>query len=158
WPSIWEGFGEAPNPFGAVLNDRLTYLTALVDDRQLRYASPEYDDYFREKVIRAYEADPNFIVSLWVRRLWRGLLTPENPWGLAGADAPEASYAVFHMEHGGTPMDYVKARPLVSLVKLLQRLWEPLILSLTLLTLFVDRHRWREFLPWLSIPAAFLAV
>src|SRR5262245_59138398 len=65
WPSVWEGFGEVSNPFGAMLDDRRTYLTALGDDRQLQYATPEYDDYFREKVIQAYEGRPEFITSLW---------------------------------------------------------------------------------------------
>jgi 4-amino-4-deoxy-L-arabinose transferase-like glycosyltransferase len=158
WPSIWEGFGEVSNYFGAVLDDRRTYLAALGEDRWLQYASPEYDDFFREKVIRVFEGRPGFVASLWIGRFWRGLVNPGNPWGIAGADEPESSYALFHLGGRGTPMDYVRARPLVSLVKVLQRLWDPLLVSLTLVTLFVDRHRWREFLPWLSFPVAFLAV
>jgi 4-amino-4-deoxy-L-arabinose transferase-like glycosyltransferase len=158
WPSIWEGFGEVGNPYGAILDDRRTYLVALSEDRGLQYASPEYDDFFREKVIRAYEGRPGFVASLWIDRLWRGLLNPGNPWGIAGADEPEAAYTVFRAGGGGSPIDYVRARPWVSLIKILQRLWDPFLISLTLVTLFVDRHRWREFLPWLSIPVAFLAV
>ena len=158
WPSIWEGFGEEVNSFGAILDDRRTYLMALVENRDLQYASPEYDDYYRGKVIRAYEGDPAFMAQLWMRRFRQGLLNPGNPWGIAGADAPEASYAVYRAEHGGSPVDFVRARPVVSLIKVLQRVWDPLIVFLTLLTLLADRHRWREFLPWLSIPAAFLAV
>ncbi len=43
-------------------------------------------------------------------------------------------------------------------MKLLQKIWDPLRFGLALLTLAVDRNRWREFLPFLSIPAAMLAV
>ena len=158
WPSIWEGFGEVPNPFGAVLDDRTTYLMALNEHHDLKYGTPEYDDFFREQVLKVYEDHPEFVAALWVRRAWLGLLNPGNPWGLAGADRPEASYTVFRLQGGGTPFDYLRRHPGVAIVKILQRLWDPLILSLALLALAVDRHRWREFLPLLSLPAAFLAV
>ena len=158
WPSIWEGFGEVPNRFGAILDDRQTYLAALVEQRDLVYGSPDYDDFFRAKVLRVYDESPGFVATLWLGRLWRGLLSPANPWGLAGADSPEMSYTIFRMETGGSALDYVLHRPGVALVKILQRCWEPMLVSLTLLTLAVDRQRWREFLPLLSLPLAFLAV
>jgi dolichyl-phosphate-mannose-protein mannosyltransferase len=158
WPSIWEGFGEVPNPFGAILDDRTTYLMALNEHRDLKYGSPEYDDVFRERVIKIYENHPGFVASLWARRSWMGLLAPGNPWGLAGADRPESSYTAFHLEGGGTSLDYLRRRPGVALVKIFQRLWDPFMVALTLLALAVDRHRWREFLPLLALPVAFLAV
>ena len=158
WPSIWEGFGEVANPFGAILDDHRTYLMVLTERHDLRYGSPEYDDVFRDKVLITYESHPGFVAALWLRRLWRGLLFPGNPWGLAGADRPESSYAVFRLEFGGSPLDYFLRRPDLTLVKTLQRLWDPLLCFLTLLTLTVDRHRWKEFLPLLAFPTAFLAV
>ena len=158
WPSIWEGFGEVDNPFGARLDDRLTYLAALSEQRDLVYASPAYDDFFRARVLSVHEDHPGFVISLWLGRLWRGLLSPANSWGLGGADRPEMSYAVFRIETGGSPLDYLRHRPGVALVKLLQRIWDPVLLCLTLLTVAMDRNRWREFLPLFSLPLAFLAV
>jgi dolichyl-phosphate-mannose-protein mannosyltransferase len=158
WPSIWEGFGETPNPFGAQLDDRKTYLEALADQGGLRYGSPEYDDYFRAKVLTAYETRPGFVASLWLGRFWRGLLSPANPWGIAGVDRPETSYAVFREQTGGSAWDYFIHRPCVALVKLLQRSWDPMLLFLALLSLIRYRHRWKEFLPLLSLTLAFLAV
>ena len=158
WPSIWEGLGEADNPFGAQLDDRQTYLAALTEQPDLRYASPAYDDFFRAKVLRVYQDHPGFVVSLWINRLWRGLLFPANPWGLAGADRPETSYTNYRMEGGGSLSDYLLHRPGVALVKVLQHLWDPILCFLALLTLSLHRHRWREFLPLLSLPLAFLAV
>ena len=158
WPSIWEGFGEVPNPFGAILDDRQTYLAAFMEQRDLVYGSPAYDDYFRAKVLRVYEERPGFVATLWLGRLWRGLISPANPWGLAGADRPEMSYTNFRMETGGSPFDYLRHQPGVAFVKILQRFWDPLLISLTLVTLFMEWRRWREFLPLLSLPLAFLAV
>ena len=40
WPTIWEGFGEVPNPFGAVLDDRLTYLETISRQKNLVYGTP----------------------------------------------------------------------------------------------------------------------
>jgi len=158
WPTVWEGFGEIPNPFGAVLDDRRTHLSALAVQPDLRYGSPEYDDFFRGKVFAALEGHPGFVASLWVRRFCSGLLFPGNPWGIGGANRSEASYTVFRAETGRGPLGYVLRWPGVALIKVLQRLWDPLLFFMTLLTLASDRKRWREHLPLLAFPVAFLAV
>ena len=158
WPSIWEGFGEVPNPFGAVLDDRLTYFAALAERPDLRYGSPEYDDHFHDKALSVITEQPGFIASLWLRRLRLGLLAPGNVWGVASVDAPESSYAVFHLATGGSLSRYLLAHPGVVLLKILQRLWDPILLILALGALIAERSRWREFLPLVAIPAAFLAV
>ena len=158
WPSIWEGFGEVSNPFGAVLDDRRTYLAALQEDPTLVYASPEYEDYFRVKVNAAFGSRPGFVVSLWGKRLLTGLLFPANPWGLAGMDRPDASFTHFQAGTGGSPISYLLAHPLTAALKLLQRLWDPALFFMALLALWEMRGRWRELLPLLAFPAAFLAV
>lgn len=158
WPTIWEGFGEVSNPFGAMLDDRRTYLLALQEHKDLVYATPEYDDYFRVKVTSAFNSRPGFIVALWGKRLARGLLLPGNPWGLAGMDRPDASFAYFQATTGGSPIAYALAHPLPAVLKLLQRLWDPALFFMTLLACWDLRDRWRELLPLLALPAAFLAV
>ena len=157
WPTVWEGFGEVPNPFGAMLDDQRTYLQAINERRDLQYGTPEYDDFFRDKVLNAFESHPEFLISLWARRLVRALLVSGNPWGVAGAERPEASYGFFHAQTGGGMVAYVLRQPLIAVVKTLQRLWDPLLVLLTVLTLVVDRHRLRELLPLLAIPVAFFA-
>ncbi len=158
WPSVWEGFGEVANPFGAVLDDRRTYLTALQENHRLVYGSPEYDDYFAEKVNSVFGSRPGFVVTLWGKRLVGGLLFPANPWGLAGIDRPEASFSTFRARTGGSPVAYLLAHPLTASLKLLQHLWDPALFFMGLLALWEMRHRWRELLPLLAFPAAFLAV
>lgn len=158
WPSIWEGFGEVPNSFGAMLDDRRTYLLALAERPDLRYGSPEYDDYFHDKALSVMSERPGFIVSLWLRRLWMGLMSPGNVWDIGGIDSPESSYAEFRAATGGSLRAYLVAHPLVSLLKILQRVWDPLLVILAAWGLASERRRWREFLPYLAIPAAFLAV
>jgi len=157
WATFWEGFGEARNPFGAVLDDHFTYVRVLADDPLMVYASPEYDDYFRPKVLGVIGTRPGFVLSLMGQRLVRGLLFPENPWGIPAVERTEESFRVFHRDTGKGLLAYLAAKPVVSLVKLLQRFWDPFLLVLAFLTLAVDRDRWREFLPLLALPVAFVA-
>ena len=158
WPTIWEGFGEVPNDFGAYLDDRTTYLQALDSRKPLVYGTPEYDDHFRSKVIRVVESRPGFVASLWVHRLTRALLFPGNPWGISRAEDPEASFTRFQAARGGGMAAYLMERPGTFLVKLLQRVWEPFLFCMALLTLAVDRSRWKEFLPLVALPVSLLAV
>jgi len=158
WPTVWEGFGEVPNRFGAVLDDRSTYLQAVHNDHLLVYGTPEYDDYFRPKVLSIWTGEPAFVTSLWARRLTRGLLFPDNTWGAPMAESPEASFSYFQATNGGGPLAYLLARPGTALLKAAQRTWEPLLFLLALLTLGVDRARWREFLPLVSLSVFLLAV
>jgi hypothetical protein len=158
WPTVWEGFGEVANPFGAVLDDRRTFLQASAEKPGMTYGSPEYDDHFQAKVVKAAKSHPRFVISLWARRLVRGLLAPGNPWGIAGVDREEVSYARFHRETGGGALGYVTKRPLVSLVKLLQRLWDPLLFLLAGVGLMETRRRSKDCLLLLAVPAAVLLV
>ena len=158
WPTVWEGFGEVPNSFGAYLDDRITYLQAVDSRKLLVYGSPEYDDHFRQKVIHLVATSPGFVASLWARRLVRGLLFPENPWGLPWAENPDASFIEFQRTGGGGIAAFLTKRPGTVLVKLAKRLWEPFLFLMALLTLVVDRSRWREFLPLVALPVFLLAV
>jgi 4-amino-4-deoxy-L-arabinose transferase-like glycosyltransferase len=157
WPSVWEGFGEVPNPFGAILDDRNTYRQAVAENPRLVYGTPEYDDHFRPKVLEIFGSRPGFVAGLWARRLVRGLLFPENSWGIAAAEAPGRSFTEFRRRTGGGILAYAAADPLAAAARLSRRVWEPLLFALAALALYVDRHRWRDFLPVLSIPAGFLA-
>jgi hypothetical protein len=157
WATIWEGYGEIPNRFGAVLDDRRTYMEVLSREKLLIYGTPEYDDYFRPKVLSVMASNPGFVAGLWAKRLVRGLLFPDNSWGIPWAEDPEASYLYFQSTHGGGPLAYLIARPGAALVKMAQKIWEPLLFVLALLTLGVDRARFKEFLPLVAIPLAGLA-
>jgi 4-amino-4-deoxy-L-arabinose transferase-like glycosyltransferase len=157
WATLWEGFGEVPNRFGAVLDDRLTYVHAVGVRNELVYGTPEYDDFFRPKVVEVFNNDPGFVASLWIRRLVRGLLFPVNVWGIPWAENPESSFTYFQGTQGGGPLAYLAARPGTVLVKAAQRIWEPLLFLLALLALLTDRRRWREFLPLVALPVSLLA-
>lgn len=158
WATLWEGFGETPNDFGAILNDRATYLQVMAADPTLVYASPEYDDHFRPKVLSVFSSHPEFVASLWGRRLVRGILFPDNHWGFPAAENPARSLKSYRKTTGRGVVGYALRQPWVAAVKVAKRIWAPLIFFLAMLTVFVDRDRWRELLPYLALAITFPTV
>jgi 4-amino-4-deoxy-L-arabinose transferase-like glycosyltransferase len=157
WATVWEGLGETENHLGAVLDDRVTYASVLAEHPGISYASPEYDDLLRARVLDAARSDPLFFVRLALRRLVRALLLPNDRWGISAAEDPRHSYAAFRARGGGAPAAYLSSEPLAALVKIAQWLWNPALLCLAALGLWTRRTRWRELLPILGVAMAFLA-
>ena len=157
WATVWEGFGEVENDLGAVLDDRVTYAAVLAEHPGIPYASPEYDDLLRERVLAAVRSHPLFLGRLALRRLIRALLLPNDRWGLPAAEDPGRSYAAFRARAGGGPAAYVAAEPLAAIIKVVQWLWNPVLLCLAALGLWTRRDRWRDLLPFVGVATAFLA-
>lgn len=157
WATVWEGFGEIDNDFGAVLDDRATFAMVTAGRPEITYASPEYDDLLKPRVLEVLRTRPGFLLRLAAHRLVRGLFLPDDRWGIPPAEGPGRSFAAFRARTGGGPIAYVAAEPLAVTVKILQRLWSPLLLGVALLSMWLHRRRWREFLPLLGVAAAFLS-
>jgi 4-amino-4-deoxy-L-arabinose transferase-like glycosyltransferase len=158
WATVWEGFAEIDNDFGAVLDDRATFAMVTAGRPEIAYGSPEYDDLIRPRVLEVLRTRPGFLVRLAAHRLIRGLFLPGDRWGIPAAEAPGHSFAAFRASTGGGPIAYVAAEPLAAVVKIVQRLWNPLLLAVALLSLWLHRRRWREHLPFLGVAAVFLAI
>lgn len=124
---------------------------------EIAYGSPEYDDLIRPRVLEVLRTRPGFLVRLAAHRLIRGLFLPGDRRGIPAAEASGHSFAAFRASTGGGPIASVAAEPLAAVVKIVQRLWNPLLLAVALLSLWLHRRRWRECLPFLGVAAAFLA-
>ncbi len=157
WATVWEGFGEVDNDFGAVLDDRVTFAAVSAARPGITYASPEYDDVLRARVLAAARAHPGFLVRLAAHRLARGLLLPNDRWGIPAAEETRHSYAAYRSRSRGGPAAYLVAEPLGAAVKILQWLWSPALLCLAARGLWIRRECWRDLLPLLGVAAAFLA-
>ena len=157
WATVWEGFGEIDNDFGAVLDDRATFAMVAAGRPEITYASPEYDDLIKPRVLEVLRTRPAFLVRLAAHRLIRGLFLPDDRWGIPAAEGSARSFAAFRARTGGGPLAYVATEPLAAVVKIMQRLWNPLLLGAAILSLWLNRRRWREFLPLLGVAAAFLS-
>jgi 4-amino-4-deoxy-L-arabinose transferase-like glycosyltransferase len=75
WSGIWEGFGEfGDNPVGAQLSDSATYELAQRElDADVEYLSPEYQAFFKGKVLKAIEEHPVWWLGLLARRVPRAI-------------------------------------------------------------------------------------
>ena len=156
WATVWEGFGEIGNDFGAVLDDRATYAMVTAGHPEVAYASPEYDDLIRPRVLEVLKTRPGFLVRLAAHRVLRGLLLPDDRWGIPPAEGPGHSLAEYRARTGGGPLAYAAAEPLAAAVKGAQRLWSPFLLGAACLGLWMQQRRWRDLLPFLAVAAAFL--
>ena len=157
WATVWEGFGEIDNDFGAVLDDRATFAAVSAAHPGVIYASPEYDDLMRPRVVEILASRPGFLVRLAARRLARGLLLPDDRWGIPPAEGPDHSLAAFRARGGGDVLAYAAAEPLAVTVKILQRIWNPVLAGLGAWGFWRRRRRWRGLLPLVGVAAAFFA-
>jgi len=157
WATVWEGFGEIGNDFGAVLDDRATYAQMTAGHPEVAYASPEYDDLIRPRVLEIVKTRPGFLARLAAHRLLKGLLMPDDRWGIPAAERPGRSLAEFRARTGGGTAAYIAAEPLAAAVKGAQRLWGPLLLGVACLSLWMHQRRWRDLLPLLAVAVAFLS-
>jgi 4-amino-4-deoxy-L-arabinose transferase-like glycosyltransferase len=72
WQGIWEGFGEYPNPVGAVFDDGVTYKQIVAEyGSDVGYITPRWDAILREKSIKAIKEHPGWWLSVLARRLPR---------------------------------------------------------------------------------------
>jgi 4-amino-4-deoxy-L-arabinose transferase-like glycosyltransferase len=67
--NLWEGLGELPNNFGAVLDDAATSRQVRHEQPNLQYGTPAYDDYLLTKAKRAIEHHPGFYAKVVARRI-----------------------------------------------------------------------------------------
>jgi len=109
WQSMWEGFGEFKNPFGAVLSDGVTYEQVAQEYPGIDYASPQYQDVLKTKVIQAIKTHPGWYILMMPKRLISMLFTPRG-MGSIGRLLGEHFTRQFFFDHnpGSSNIDYGK--------------------------------------------------
>ncbi len=149
---LWEGLGERPNSFGAVLNDDVTFEQVHRERPKLAYATPAYDSYLRHKAVRAIAADPGYYLGLLGRRV----VSAAIPLGQRG-----------RLERAKAALDPAGDRPVTGLVRrgpelataLLAAAAGPLLLTLAVIGLASTwRHSRREHALLLAVAGATFAV
>jgi 4-amino-4-deoxy-L-arabinose transferase-like glycosyltransferase len=130
--NLWEGLGEEPNHFGAVLDDQVTARQVSRERPDLVYGTPAYDEYLFEKGRRAIEHHPGFYAKLLARRTILSTILLHNRNWVGQSASPVESLAA--------------------------RVAEPLLFLLALLTVVATwRKRWRQHVLLLVVPLAVIA-
>ncbi len=90
--SIWEGFGEFPNPVGAVNNDEATFEQMRKEGFTGRPASFEYEDFLAPKVKKVLKEHKLWYIGTMFRRIPRALLVNRVPWGVFQARTDQVGF------------------------------------------------------------------
>lgn len=150
WQSVWEGFGEFANPFGAVLDDGVTFHQVKKDHPGVEYDSPQYQEILKVKVIRALKSHPMWYIRMLPKRLANMLLLRNfNNWGFP--IDPKLSYRKLKVPLY-MYLKYILKYPNQFFYRLIERVFEPLLFLLALLGVWVYKREWRKILLVLCIP------
>ncbi|HEX7291848.1 MAG TPA: glycosyltransferase family 39 protein [Conexibacter sp.] len=149
--TLWEGMGELPNDYGAVLNDQITAEQVAEVRPELEYGTPAYDRYLQEKALRLIREHPLFYAKVVARRAFYSTIGLRN---IEWAGAAETPFAYADRTGRGV-VSWPFAEPWDALRTTLVTLWEPLLLLAGIATALVTRRRWgSRHLLLLAIPLA----
>ena len=156
WQGIWEGFGEFKNPFGAVLSDGITYNQIAENYPGIDYASSEYQDVLKGKVIKALKSDPTWYLSMLPKRFFFMIFSPRGSGFLSNILDKEFRRQTFFENYQGLgSIDYAKWLLKNSPRGFFQAIILPSLLQCffvfaTLLGIWFSRKQWRKNLLLLS--------
>jgi 4-amino-4-deoxy-L-arabinose transferase-like glycosyltransferase len=149
--NLWEGLGELPNDFGAVLNDVATGQQVSRERPGLRYGTPAYDSYLFKKGRRAVAEHPGFYAKVVARRLALSTLLLRNYNWLGQGETP----ITYHGDTGKGRVSFIVNRPWDALKFGLASLAEPILFLLAMATAAATWSKlWRQHLLLLAVPAA----
>ncbi len=151
WQSVWEGFGEFANPFGAVLDDEVTFQQIKKKFPDVEYDSPQYQELLKEKVIKALKSDPVWYIGMLPKRLGNMLLLRNfNDWGFPVN--PKLSFRKVKLPLFVYLKFMAKKHPSQLIYRILPRVLELLLFLLALIGLWVYRRKWRKIMLIFCIP------
>ncbi|PIR20609.1 MAG: hypothetical protein COV45_05265 [Deltaproteobacteria bacterium CG11_big_fil_rev_8_21_14_0_20_47_16] len=96
--SMWEGFGQFPNPVGAINNDVLTEKRMREDGYTGRFATFEYEDFLKPKVFQTIKENPKWYLGTILQRIPRALVVNRVHWGIFEKEGLD--YHTFHIKDG----------------------------------------------------------
>ena len=158
YQSIWEGFGEFANPFGAVLNDTLTQRQTQAEGFTGEFTSPEFDEFLKPKVIQAIREKPLWYLGVVLKRIPYALLLNRIPWGVLQDET-----LFYHKSYLGNESQKNLWTYSQKLLKqnpglLVTKTFDALIFVLALTGIYLSRRQWQETLLILMVPLYFVAV
>jgi 4-amino-4-deoxy-L-arabinose transferase-like glycosyltransferase len=167
WSGIWEGFGEfGENPVGAQLSDEAGYELARKElGYNVEYLSPEYQAFFKAKVLNAIAEYPGWWLSLLARRIPRAIfytseLGINNTLNtLFGMGYPNQT--IIAMIKNGMLWEFIKSRPGATFYIVLGgllRLFAIVPVLLSIFGIWVVRRNWRALALVLTVTVYFAAV
>ncbi|MFC1522481.1 glycosyltransferase family 39 protein [Elusimicrobiota bacterium] len=135
WVTLWHGFGQIPNDFGAAYDEASTWDMALKEGFPAdkgKYHDLTYNDFLKPKVIRVLTHEPLFIARLWITRAW-WVLRQRNYWGFPQIEDQKYSY----LGKGISPIRYAIKYPKIFFLKTIGIIENFVFILLALLGVYV---------------------
>lgn len=151
WQSVWEGFGEFANPFGAVLDDGVTFSQIKKEFPDVEYDSPQYQEILKKKVVKGLKSHPMWYIGMLPKRLGNMLLLRNvNDWGFPVN--PKLSFRKVKLPLLVYLKYMAKKHPIQLIYRIVPRVLELLLFLLALIGLWVYRKEWRKIMLVFCIP------
>lgn len=133
----WQGLGQRANDFGASENDGDTFALVQRERPDLKYGTPQYDDYLMSKSVDAIKAHPGYYVTTVAWRVLQTTLLNRNiNWS--------GRYQARYENRTGSLASWVAGHPFAAAVVGLAALLEPLLFLLALLGIVLTWRRFRD--------------
>ena len=167
WSGIWEGFGEfGDNPVGAYFDDSETYKLARKElGYDVDYLSPEYQAFFKEKVLNAIEEHPVWWLGMLVQRVPRAIFYYSelgiNNTLIALYDMGFPQETVLDTITNGIFWKFARSHPLTffyTAIGGLSYIFAVVPVLLSIFAIWVLRKNWRALALILTVTVYFAAV
>jgi len=168
WSGIWEGFGEfGQNPVGAQFSDEATRELARKElGPDVEYLSPQYQAFFKSKVINAVEEHPAWWLGLVARRVPRTIfyandIGVNNTLIMLRDSGYPTDQTVLQTLFNGTFWKFTGEHPLTAVYVAVGGLLDVFAVVPVLLAIFgiwVIRKNWRTLALILTVTIYFAAV
>lgn len=159
WQGIWEGFGEFQNPFGAVLNDKITHEQVSQELGRSEFSDAEFQAALKRKSLEALRQYPQWYAKMLPKRLvkmvliggygfWNHLFEPNPAYGYS------AAYKVNYPQ--GNIIGYLRflATDVAELcIRLAPFVYKGLLLLLAGLGAWLWRKEWKKLVLLFSVYA-----
>ncbi len=155
WVALWQSFGEYPNNFGAVNNDKITVQQIRAEGHDVDFSAVGFDELIKPKVLKVLSEQPGWVVWTMVRRSAR-IPFQMHAWGLSATDDIHTGESVYQ---GGSAdissyVNAMKKQPAQFLIHSIARGVNLFLFASAALWLFLHRkERWKTGMVLLAVPA-----
>jgi hypothetical protein len=158
YQTMWEGFGEFQNPFGAVNNDEATYQQMRKEGFQGRLATAEYDDFIKPRVLKVIKEHPVWYMSAVLRRIPKAILVNRIPWGVL--QDKQYFYHQMFAENMEEKSIWRYAKRMIDLNPgfLVTKAFDVLVFALFVVGVFLTRQNFKELMILFIVPVYLILV
>ncbi|MCS7184626.1 MAG: glycosyltransferase family 39 protein, partial [bacterium] len=158
YQTIWQGFGEFKNQFGAVNNDAYTIEQMKKEGFKGRPGTIEYDEFIKPKVIKVIKEHPLWYLKIVIIRIPYALIINRIPWGILQDDRYWYHQMFAEKMHEKSLLNYIKIIAKANPGFLITKFFDCIILLTALAGLYIIRKEIKNFSILTLVPIYFILI